>query len=90
MVPLDPDRIRTWFDQRWQANGHKHFFSGPENGMLMTTGFWHMRSKNFPREYAAPMTESWALRVCAAHAQGDRQFVASRAEHGPAEVYRGR
>jgi hypothetical protein len=61
MVPLDPDRIRTWFDQRWQANGHEHFFAAPKNGMLMTTGFWHMRSKNFPRDYALKMTQSWAL-----------------------------
>jgi hypothetical protein len=61
MVPLGPDKIRTWFDQRWQANGHEHFFGGPKNGMLMTTGFWHMRSKHFPREYALPMTESWAV-----------------------------
>ena len=61
LVPLGPDRVRTWFDQRWQANGHEHFFGGPKNGMLMTTGFWHMRSKHFPREYASEMTRSWAL-----------------------------
>lgn len=61
LVPLDPDGIRTWFDQRWQANGHEHFFGGPKNGMLMTTGFWHMRSKHFPRDYALKMTRSWAL-----------------------------
>ena len=60
-VPLDPDRIKTWFDQRWQMNGHEHFFGGPKNGMLMTTGFWHMRSKHFPRDYALKMTRSWAL-----------------------------
>ena len=61
MVPLGQDQIRTWFDQRWQAHGHQHFFGGPKDGMLMTTGFWHMRSKHFPREYAVQMTESWAL-----------------------------
>jgi hypothetical protein len=61
IVPLDPDQIRTWFDQRWQANGHEHFFGGPKNGMLMTTGFWHMRSKHFPRDYALEMTRSWAF-----------------------------
>ena len=61
LVPLGPDQIRTWFDQRWQANGHEHFFGGPKNGMLMTTGFWHMRSKHFPRDYASKMTQSWAL-----------------------------
>lgn len=61
LVPLEPDQIRTWFDQRWQANGHEHYFSGPRSGMLMTTGFWHMRSKHFPRDYALRMTRSWAL-----------------------------
>ena len=61
MVPLDPDQIRAWFDQRWQANGHQDFFGGPKNGMLMTSGFWHMRSKHFPRDYALRMTQSWAL-----------------------------
>jgi hypothetical protein len=61
LVPLGPDQIRTWFDQRWQANGHEHLFGGPKNGMLMTTGFWHMRSKHFPRDYALKMTRSWAL-----------------------------
>jgi hypothetical protein len=61
LVALGPDQIRTWFDQRWQANGHEHFFGGPNNGMLMTTGFWHMRSKHFPRDYASRMIASWAL-----------------------------
>ena len=61
LVPLGPDQIRHWFAQRWQANGHKHFFAGPKNGMLMTTGFWHLRSEYFPRDYAVEMTQSWAL-----------------------------
>lgn len=61
LVPLGAEQIRMWFDQRWQANGYEHFFGGPKNGMLMTTGFWHMRSKYFPREYALSMTRSWAL-----------------------------
>ncbi len=61
LVPLGADHVRKWFDQRWQANGHEHFFAGPNNGMLMTTGFWHMRSKHFPRDYALKMTRSWAL-----------------------------
>ena len=60
MVSLAPTDIRSWFDRRWQANGHPHFFGGPRNGMLMTTGFWHMRSKHFPRDYALRMIESWA------------------------------
>ena len=61
LVPQGRDHVRTWFEQRWQANGHEDFFAGPGDGMLMTTGFWHMRSKHFPREYAAKMTKSWAL-----------------------------
>lgn len=60
IVPRNPDQIRTWFEQRWQANGHQSFFGGPKDGMLMTTGFWHMRSKHFPRDYALSMTRSWA------------------------------
>ena len=61
IVPRDPERIRKWFERRWQANGHEHFFNGPGNGMLMTNGFWHMRSKYFPRDYALKMFASWAL-----------------------------
>jgi hypothetical protein len=61
LVPLGAEQIRTWFDQRWQANGHEQFFGGPKNGMQMTTGFWHMRSKYFPRDYALKMTSAWAL-----------------------------
>ena len=51
----------VYFQQRWESNGHRHFFAGPENGMLMTTGFWYLRSKYFPREYATRMVNSWAL-----------------------------
>lgn len=61
LVPFGPDQIRHWFAQRWEANGHERFFAGPKNGMLMTTGFWHLRSKYFPRDYAVQMTRSWAL-----------------------------
>lgn len=61
LVPLRKEKTRTWFDQRWQVNGHKNFFGGSKDGMLMTTGFWHMRSKHFPRDYALRMTQSWAL-----------------------------
>lgn len=61
LVPRGADQIRAWFDQRWQANGHKNFFAGPKSGMLMTTGFWHLRSKYFPREYAKKMVASWAV-----------------------------
>lgn len=61
LVPLTSDHITTWFDQRWQMNGHQEFFGGPKDGMLMTTGFWHMRSRYFPRNYAVQMTQAWAL-----------------------------
>ena len=61
LVPLGGDKIRPWFDQRWQANGHDDYFGGPKDGMLMTTGFWHMRSRYFPRDYALRMIQSWAF-----------------------------
>ncbi len=61
LVSLDSEQIRAWFDQRWEANNHQHYFGGPKNGMLMTTGFWHLRSKYFPRDYASKMTQSWAF-----------------------------
>ena len=61
LAPGGEEQVRTWFDQRWQVNGHDDFFGGPKDGMLMTTGFWHMRSKHFPREYAVKMTRSWAM-----------------------------
>jgi len=61
LVRRDPDHVRLMFDQRWEANGHKDFFMGPKNGMLMTNAFWAMRSKYFPREYAEKMINAWAL-----------------------------
>ncbi len=60
-MPQQTDDLQSWFDQRWQTGGHKNYFAGPENGMLMTTGFWHMRSRHFPRPMASKMTQSWAL-----------------------------
>ncbi|MCY2991201.1 MAG: hypothetical protein NTY19_25495 [Planctomycetota bacterium] len=61
LVPLDPKKVRAVYDQRWEANGHRDFFGGPKDGMLMTTGFWPMRTKYFPHEYAIRMVEAWAL-----------------------------
>tara|TARA_B110000438_G_scaffold159397_1_gene152629 strand:+ start:3191 stop:5506 length:2316 start_codon:yes stop_codon:yes gene_type:complete len=61
LVRRDPKHVRMTFDQRWEANGHKNFFMGPKNGMLMTNAFWSMRSKYFPREYAQKMINAWAL-----------------------------
>ena len=61
MVRRDRDHIRRMFDQRWEANGIKGYFAGPANRMIMTNGFWAMRSTHFPREYAAQMVQQWAL-----------------------------
>ncbi|NNE92453.1 MAG: hypothetical protein HKN23_12460 [Verrucomicrobiales bacterium] len=60
-VRQDPEFIRLMFDQRWEKNGLTNYFNGPENGMVMTTGFWAMRSKHFPNEWARPIVEAWAL-----------------------------
>ena len=57
----DAADVRRWFDQRWEAHGHRDYFAGPADGMLMTTGFWHMRARGFPREYAQRMVKSWAM-----------------------------
>ena len=57
----DPKHIRLMFDQRWEAHGIPNYFNGPNNGLIMTNGFWAMRSKHFPNEYAKPMVEAWAL-----------------------------
>ena len=61
LVRRDPKHRREMFRQRWEANGVKNYFGAPKNGMIMTNGFWAMRSPFFPREYAAPMVNSWAL-----------------------------
>ncbi|MFP6855193.1 MAG: hypothetical protein VB980_05360 [Opitutales bacterium] len=61
IIPRDPEHIERMFRNRWSVNGHENFFLGPKNGMLMTNGFWSMRSRYFPREYAVKMVRSWAL-----------------------------
>ena len=61
LVRRDPEHIRLMFDQRWEKNGVPNFFLAPDNRMLMTTGFWPMRSQHFPRKYAERMVEAWAL-----------------------------
>jgi len=58
---LDPAYIKARFDNTWELNGHKNYFMGSRRGMLMTTGFWPMRLKYFPREYAVKMVAEWAL-----------------------------
>ena len=60
-INQDPKHLRLMFDQRWEANGHKDYFMGGRDGMLMTTAFWSMRSPHFPRDYAERMIHSWAL-----------------------------
>lgn len=60
LAPRNPKEIRRMFDQRWEMNGIKNYFAGPKDGMLMTNGFWAMRSPYFPNEYAKPMVDQWA------------------------------
>lgn len=61
MIRRNPEHIRLMFKQRWQSNGVPNYFNAPNNGMIMTNGFWSMRSPYFPNEYAQPMVDSWAL-----------------------------
>ena len=61
LVRRDPEHIREMFAQRWQAHGIPNYFEAPDNGMIMTNGFWAMRSPHFPGKYAKPMVEAWAL-----------------------------
>ena len=56
----DPEHVREMFDQRWGVNGVEDYFAGPSDGMIMTNGFWAMRSPHFPNEYAKPMVDAWA------------------------------
>lgn len=60
LIDRSPDAIEAWFEQRWQVNGHRNYFAGSPDGMLMTNGFWHIRSRFFPNEYAIKMVDSWA------------------------------
>lgn len=61
LVRRDPEHIRLMFDQRWGTNGIENYFAAPDNKMLMTLGFWPMRSPYYPQEYAKPMVDDWAL-----------------------------
>lgn len=61
VIRREPEDIRRMFEQRWEANGVSSYFAAPNNGMLMTTGFWAMRSPYFPNDYAKPMVDTWAL-----------------------------
>ncbi|MDD7987326.1 hypothetical protein PQO01_20425 [Lentisphaera marina] len=58
---LTADNIQKRFASQWENHGHKNFFMAPGDGMLMTTGFWPMRLKHFPREYAVKMVNDWAI-----------------------------
>ena len=53
--------IHRQFENRWEAHGHRHYYGGSRNGMLMTNGFWSLRQPDFPREYARKMLHTWAL-----------------------------
>lgn len=61
LVRREPKHIRQMFDDRWQMNGVRNYFAAPDNGMIMTNGFWAMRSRHFPRKYVRPMVDAWAL-----------------------------
>ncbi|MDB4653132.1 hypothetical protein OAE39_02525 [Akkermansiaceae bacterium] len=61
IIGRDPGHIRLMFDQRWEKNDVPHYFSAPDNKMLMTNAFWAMRSPYFPKEYAQAMVQNWAL-----------------------------
>ena len=61
IIRRDKNHIRSMFDQRWESNGISNYFAGTKNGMIMTNGFWAMRSPYFPREYAQQMVNDWAL-----------------------------
>ena len=61
LIKQDPKHLQLMFEQRWEANGHRDYFMGGRDGMLMTTAFWSMRSKHFPRDYAKRMIHTWAL-----------------------------
>lgn len=60
-IRRDPDHIRRMFEQRWELNGVANYFAAPTSGLIMTSGFWAMRSPHFPNEYAKPMVDAWAL-----------------------------
>ncbi|MDB4458066.1 hypothetical protein N9133_01685 [Akkermansiaceae bacterium] len=61
LVRRDPEHVRLMFKDRWEMNGIPNFLLAPKDGMLMTNAFWSMRSPHFPKEYAKPMVEAWAL-----------------------------
>lgn len=60
LIPRDSKHIRLMFEQRWEMNGVSNYFAAPDNGMLMTTAFWAMRSPHFPKKYAEAMVQAWA------------------------------
>jgi len=61
LIRRDPEHIRHMFEQRWETNDVSNFFLAPKNRMLMTNGFWAMRSRHFPKDYASIMVDAWAL-----------------------------
>lgn len=61
LVRRDPAHIHEMFRQRWEMNDTPSYFAAPKDGMIMTLGFWAMRSPYFPNEYARPMLQEWAM-----------------------------
>ena len=61
LVRRDPQHVTQMFEQRWEANGVSNYFAGPDNGMIMTNGFWAMRSPHFPKHFAKQMIDHWAI-----------------------------
>ena len=61
VIRREPEHIRQMFEQRWEIGGVPNYFAAPDNGMIMTNGFWAMRSPHFPSEYAERMVDAWAL-----------------------------
>ena len=47
-VRRDPKHVRRMFEDRWEMNGVEDYFAGPADGMVMTNGFWAMRSHEIP------------------------------------------
>ena len=61
MVRRDPEHVRRMFEDRWGMNGVPSF-AAPRNDMLMTNGFWAMRSLIFTGLCAAHVEDGPAIR----------------------------
>jgi len=50
----------AWLDNMWEANGVKDFF-GAGKDAFNWSGFAYMRNSYFPEDWAARMTQTWAI-----------------------------